>query len=154
MENFIKGRGGLARSTKTFNRKKCLFYGKGWGGLTQSIKSLTETVKNPYSVEGRGVKKMWSFSIFRQFLIYDPFLKVNQLCFFLLPYFFIVPLGEFVGRTWWFHTETEEDTLDLNLILNNKINLRFVIVSKLNLSFNLIVFQNMNKQTDKNCRDS
>ena len=56
MENFIKGRGGLARSTKIFNRKNShLFYGKWGGGLTQSIKSLTEKVKeNPNWGEGRG----------------------------------------------------------------------------------------------------
>ena len=45
------------------------------GGLTQSIKSLTEKVKeNPFHTfnTGRGVvKKMWSFSKFRQFLTYD-----------------------------------------------------------------------------------
>ena len=49
------------------------------GGLTQSIKSLKEKVKeNPYWGEGRGVKKMWSFSIFRQFLTYDP--SPNSIC--------------------------------------------------------------------------
>ena len=44
-----------------------------WGGLTQSIKSLTEKVKeNPYwGRGGKWVKKMWSFSIFRQFLTCD-----------------------------------------------------------------------------------
>ena len=42
-------RGGLARSTKKFNLKTRLFYGKGGGGLTQSIKSLTEKGnENPY----------------------------------------------------------------------------------------------------------
>ena len=52
-------------------------------GLTQSIKSLTEKVKeNPYWGEERGgVKKMWSFSIFRQFLTNDSFTKVEiDLC--------------------------------------------------------------------------
>ena len=80
MENFIwgRGRGGLARSTKKFNLKTRLFYGKwGGGGLTQSIKSLTEKVKeNPYwgmGGGGGGVKKMLTFSTVRQFLTYDSF---------------------------------------------------------------------------------
>ena len=50
--------------TKKLTEKTRLFYGKWGGGLTQSIKRLAEKVKeNP--------RKMWSFSTFRQFLIYD-----------------------------------------------------------------------------------
>ena len=45
MENFIKVRGGLARSTKKFNRKNLPLLWKMGGGLTQSIKSLTEKIK-------------------------------------------------------------------------------------------------------------
>ena len=46
MENFIKGWG---------KQKKLASFMENGGGLTQSIKSLTEKVKeNPYWGEGRG----------------------------------------------------------------------------------------------------
>ena len=53
---------------------KKIVYGK-WGGLTKSIKSLKEKVKeNPYfQYREGGVKKMLSFSIFCQILTYDCF---------------------------------------------------------------------------------
>ena len=58
---------------KNLTEQTRLFLWKMGGGLTQSIKGLTEKVKeNPYWGEGRGgVKKMSSFSTFRQFLTYD-----------------------------------------------------------------------------------
>ena len=55
------------------------FYGK-WGGLAQSTKSLSEMVKeNPYFQYGGGgeVTKIWSFSTFRQFVLFDRSPKVN-----------------------------------------------------------------------------
>ena len=55
---------------KKLTEKNRIFYGKWGGSLTQSIKSLTERVKeNPYW--GEGVKKIRSFSIFHQFLTCD-----------------------------------------------------------------------------------
>ena len=67
MENFIKGRGWSRQIHKKNLQKNSSLLWKMGGGLTQSIKSLTEKVKeNPYWGEGRGgFKKMWSFSIFR-----------------------------------------------------------------------------------------
>ena len=62
---FHKGDGGgrcLARSTKKFNRKISPFLKMGGGGLTQSIKSLTEKVKeNPYFHYREGGQENWQF---------------------------------------------------------------------------------------------
>ena len=55
-------------------------------------------------------------------------------CFsFNLPYFFIVPLREFICRTWWFHTETEKYTL-----LDNHIDVDNSLFLELNLNYYII----------------
>ena len=55
MENFIKGRGWSRQIHKKNLQKNSPLLWKMGGGLTQSIKSLTEKVKeNPYWGEGRG----------------------------------------------------------------------------------------------------
>ena len=55
MENFKKRLTFLARSSKKSSENSSPILWKMGGGLTQSIKSLTEKVKeNPYWGEGRG----------------------------------------------------------------------------------------------------
>ena len=55
MENFIKGRGWSRQIHKKKITEKLASFMENGGGLTQSIKSLTEKVKeNPYGGEGRG----------------------------------------------------------------------------------------------------
>ena len=68
MENFMKGEEGSRHI-----HKKIVYFMENGGGFTQSIKSLTEKVKeNPYFQNHRGgVKKICSFSTFRQFLTFD-----------------------------------------------------------------------------------
>ena len=52
---------------------------------------------------------------------------------FNLPYFFIVPLREFICRTWWFHTETEKYTL-----LENHIDVDNSFFLELKLNYYII----------------